>query len=393
MSELERVGGTRVAGRAAAALVAGLAAWACGGAEGRPAASQEAGAGPPAMPVEVAEARLDTVVETLRATGQVEAVQSIELRSEVEGRLVGILVDEGTEVARGTPLFRVDDAELRAQVDRLEAELELAERNLSRTRELLERNASSAADLDEAEATARSTRAQLQLQRVRLDRTVVRAPFGGVVGQRFVSIGDYVNSATRLTTLQTVDPQRAVFAVPERYARRLERGQRITFGVAAVPDEEFAGIVDFVDPVVQLPGRTITVKARVPDPGRLLKPGMFVEVRLATEVRPEAVVIPEEAVLPLSGGDYVWVVEDGRAGRRSVELGVRTPGTVEVRSGVAPGEQVVVGGLERLSDGAPVRPLSDASGAGPPAAEPPQPDPSEADTAVTAVGGGADAGG
>ena len=131
----------------------------------------------------------------------------------------------------------------------------------------------------------------------------------------------------------------------------------------------------------------------MPDPGRLLKPGMFVEVRLATEVRPEAVVIPEESVLPLSGGDYVWVVEDGRAGRRSVELGVRTPGTVEVRSGIGPGEQVVVGGLERLSEGAPVRPLAEASGAGPPAAESPTPGPSGVDPAAAEAGAGADGGG
>jgi membrane fusion protein (multidrug efflux system) len=308
------------------------------------------------MPVEVAVARVETVVDAIFATGEIEAVQSIELRPEVEGRLVGILAREGTEVQQGTPLFKVDDAELRAQVARLEADRDLAEQALARTRDLLERNASSEADLEQAEANARSTRAQLELQQVRLERTIVRAPFAGAVGERFVSLGDYVTTSFRLTTLQTVDPQRASFRVPERYADRLRVGQRVTFRVAAAEDREFQGVVDFVDPVVQLPGRTITVKARVPNRRRELKPGMFIEVRLATDVRPDAIVIPEDAILPLQGADFVWVVQASQASRRQVQLGVRTPGFVEILSGVVAGEQVVVGGQERLQEGAPVAP-------------------------------------
>jgi membrane fusion protein (multidrug efflux system) len=315
------------------------------------------GDGPPPMPVEVAVARQDTVVEEILATGEIEAVQSVELRPEVEGRLVRILVNEGAIVASGTPLFKVDDAELEAEVARYKAELDLANQALARTQELLERNASSQADLEQAEATQRSTEAQLRLLQTRLDRTLVRAPFAGVVGERFVSIGDYVTTATPLTTLQTVDPQRASFQVPERHAQRLDVGQRVTFRVAAVPDEAFEGVVDFVDPVVQLPGRMITVKARVPNQRRLLKSGMFIETRLATDVRPEAVVVPEDAILPLQGADYVWVVDgESLASRREVVLGVRIPGFVEVRSGLDPGTQVVVGGLERLSEGARVMP-------------------------------------
>ena len=311
------------------------------------------GEGPPPALVEVVTARSDTVVEAILATGTIEAVQSIELRPEVQGRLQSILVREGIEVAEGTPLFKVDDAELTALVAQLTAERDRAAQALQRTKELLAQNASSEADLEEAEANFRSREAQLDLQRVRLERTVVRAPFGGVVGERFVSLGDYVTSATPLTTLQTVDPQRAAFEVPERYAERLARGQEVQFTVAAV-DREFKGTVDFVDPVVQIPARTILVKARVRNRDRLLKAGMFVDVRLSTEVRADAVIIPEDAVLPLEGGDFVWVVADGVVTRRAVELGVRTPGFVEIRSGVIVGEPVVVGGLQRLFEGAPV---------------------------------------
>src|SRR5919197_1519386 len=224
------------------------------------------------MPVEVAVAKSDTVRDEIAATGQIEALKSIELRAEVEGRIVAILFREGQEVDQGAPLFQVDSTELAAQVAQLEAQRDLAQQDLA--------------------------------------RTTVRAPFAGVAGQRFVSLGDYVTTSTRLVTLQTVSPQRAAFQVPERYARTLRPGQRVAFRVGAIPGRDFTGEVDFVDPVVQLPGRTILVKAKVPNPARLLQPGMFIEARLVTAVRPNAIVIPEDAVVPLEGSSFVWVVAD-----------------------------------------------------------------------------------
>ena len=337
-----------------AAVVAG-----CGAddqAEGAP--PPDAGGGGFAMPVEVAVARIDTVVEEIAATGEVEAVQSIDLQPEVSGRLVEILVREGREVPRGTPLFKVDDAELIAQVNRLEAERDLAQQSLARTRELIARNASSTADLEIAQANARSSQAQLDLQQTRLERTVVRAPFSGVVGERLVSVGDYLTPTTVLTTLHTVDPQRASFQVPERFAERLAVGQTVKFSVAAVRDRDFVGTVDFVDPAVSLPGRTITVKAAVGNSERLLKHGMFLEARLVAEIRPDAIVIPEDAVVPLQGADFAWIVtEEGTASRVQVELGVRTPGYVEILSGVEAGTQVVVAGGAKLGEGMPVNPI------------------------------------
>ncbi|MEE9579016.1 MAG: efflux RND transporter periplasmic adaptor subunit, partial [Gemmatimonadota bacterium] len=238
--------------------------------------SSEGAAGggpPPGMPVEVVIAQEQTVVETISATGQIEAVQSIELRPEVEGRIVQILAREGAEVRRGTPLFKVDDAELKAEVARLQAQRDLAAHALERTQALIEERATSPAQLDEAEANARSTQAELDLIQVRLERTVVRAPFSGVIGERLVSVGDFVNRTSTLTTLQTVNPQRASFRVPERHAQALAVGQKVSFRVAAVVEREFIGDVEFVDPVVSLPSRTITVKASVPNPDRYLKPG------------------------------------------------------------------------------------------------------------------------
>ena len=337
-------------------LFAALAA-ACGGKAGSgPAGSPGKGGPSRIVPVEVAEARGDTVVDALVATGQIEAVQSIELRPDADGRLMEILVREGAYVTQGEALFKVDDAELKAQVARAEADRDLAQQALRRTSQLLTEKAAAPADLERAEAQARSTDASLQLLQLRLDRTVIRAPFSGVAGARMVSLGDYLTSSTRLISLQTVNPQRAAFQIPERYSDRLKLGQTVLFQVAALPGRDFHGVVDFVDPQVRLPGRTITVKAAVPNSRRELQAGMFIEVHLSTGVRPNATVIPEDAITTVQAGSFVWVIVAGKATRRRVDLGVRTPGYVEVKSGVQTGELVVVGGLERLAEGVSVQP-------------------------------------
>jgi len=321
-------------------------------------ANSAAGGGPGgggfAMPVEVAAAIRDTVVDAIAATGQIEAIQSIELRPEVSGRITDLLVREGQEVGAGTALFKVDDAELKAQVAQAEAERQLARQALERTKQLIAQNASSTSDLEQAEAKSRGADANYDLLKTRLDRTLVRAPFAGVIGRRLVSIGTYVSPQTPLITLQSVNPQHASFDVPERYADRLRRGQLVSFQVAALPGKNFSGEVVFVDPVVSLPGRTILIKARVPNNEHQLQAGMFIEARLATNIRPNAVVVPEDALLPMQGATFVWVVKEGKATQRQVTVGVRTAGWAEVQSGVEAGDQVVVGGLERLFPNAPV---------------------------------------
>src|SRR2546425_5174948 len=152
------------------------------------------GAGGFAMPVEVAAAIRDTVVDAIAATGQIEAVQSIELRPEVQGRITDILVREGQDVAAGTGLFKVDDAELKAQVAQAEAERQMARQALERNKQLIAQNASSTSDLEQAQAKSQGADANYDLLKTRLDRTVVRAPFAGVVGRRLVSIGPDVSN-------------------------------------------------------------------------------------------------------------------------------------------------------------------------------------------------------
>jgi len=320
------------------------------------------GAMPP-MPVDVDTARIRPIVDAVRATGRIEAVQAVQLRPDEQGRVVALLFREGQQVARGAPLVRIDAAMLQAQAERADADRDLARQQLDRVRRLREQNAATPADLERAEANARSAGASLSLLQLQIARSTVRAPFSGLVGQRFVSIGDYVTTATPLLTLQSVNPQRAVIEVPERHAGSLRPGQTVEFTVAAQPGRTFAARVDFIDPVVQRTNRSITVKGLAPNPGGVLKPGMFIEARLATSTREKAVVIPEDAVQPQRTANIVWVVDKGKASRRVAQLGARSAGFVEVVSGVTAGELVVVGGLERMGEGMPLMPKSRMGGA------------------------------
>jgi membrane fusion protein (multidrug efflux system) len=324
-----------------------------GVAAGGKAGGAAAGGAPamPPMPVDIDTARVQYIVDAVRATGHIEALQAVDLRPDEQGRVTSLLFHEGQLVARGAPLIKIDDDLLRAQAERADADRDLARQQLERVRRLREQNAAAPADLERVEAAARSANANLSVLQLQIARSTVRAPFSGVVGQRFVSVGDYVTTSTRLLTLQTVDPQRAVIEVPERHAVSLKLGQTVEFTVAADPTKKFAARVDFIDPVVEPTNRTITVKGLAPNPGRVLKPGMFIEARLATASRPNAVVIAEDAVQPLRTANVVWVVENGKASRRVVQLGARSEGVVEVLSGVKPGELVVVGGLERMGEG------------------------------------------
>ena len=353
----------RVARRASRVFIAltvvtfALGTGSCAGAE---AGAQAAQQGMPPMPVDVDTARVQAVVDAVRATGRIEAVHAVELRPDEQGRITALLFREGQTVSQGTPLVQIDDAMLRAQAVRAEADRDLARQQLARAQRMREQNASSSADLERAQAAARSADAALAVLQLQIARTTVRAPFAGVIGQRFVSPGDYVTNGTRLLTLQTVDPHRAVIEVPERHAVRLRRGQTLEFTVAAQPGRVFRAEVEFIDPVVQTANRTILVKARAANTDRLLLPGMFIEARLATARRAGAVVIAEDAVQPLRTANVVWAVLNGKATRRVVQLGARSQGLVEIVSGVNAGELVVVGGLERMSEGMAVAPQARA---------------------------------
>jgi membrane fusion protein (multidrug efflux system) len=323
---------------------------------------------PPATRVDVAEARRESVSVRAASVGTLEAEQRAELRAEVEGVVAAIPVAEGAAVSRGELLVRLDARELAAQasaaeaaVERSRTEAENFRARLERNRGLLEAGAISPQALDDLEsgyqaAQARTAEAEanLRLARRGLEKAVVRAPFAGRIGARSFYVGDYVREGDVLMELIDDDLLRVAFDLPEEYLGRVEMGSAVAVSARSLPGREITGRVAFVSPRVESATRTLAIEAEIPNAERLLRPGQFVDVEIELEERPEAVVVPEEAVVPRGGENFVFVVADGTAELREVALGERAPGRVEVVSGLAAGERVVVAGQQKIQDGSPV---------------------------------------
>jgi membrane fusion protein (multidrug efflux system) len=316
-------------------------------------------------PVEVVELVPQRVVEELNAVGTLRAHQSVILRPEVTGRVASIGFRDGQHVRKGQLLIGLDAALLEAEAAQVRAELELAQANLRRTADLARQNFVSSSAQESAESNVTVLAARLQLAQARLDRMRIVAPFDGVVGLRAVSIGDVVKDGTDLVNLEDVSRLKVDFRLPERLFARLLVGQPIEVTADAVPGAVHRGRVDAINPRIDPGGRSLEVRAELPNPRGSLRPGMFVRVRVIAGDRAEALLAPEAAVVPQGDQFFVFRVVDGRAQRVPVTLGVRREGQVELISDLRAGDRIVTAGMRVQRDGQPVRVLAEAAGAAP----------------------------
>jgi membrane fusion protein (multidrug efflux system) len=389
---------------------------------------------PPVVETATAMQRPWTISYT--STGTLEAGNKVDLNSETPGTISRILVEEGDTVRRGQVLIRLQSDKQLAQVEQsvagvesmlgnleqqkadirqAEARLESARRRkdqaLSELRRFEKLHADqfiSQLELDQRQTTydmalaayqeaeqalssskSRYNQATSSLAQAKsgyrynvalAQDTVIRAPFSGIVGQKYVDPGDYVAPTEKLITL--VDPStfKIQFNVPERYLDRLQTGMAVTTKFEGLGDAAFSGKVNFIDPVVDPNAHTVLVKALLPGGGKL-RHGLFGTVSLAMGVIPNAVVVPEEAIVPQGEKTFVYVVvrevykprlapgeqappadKSGKtdnklatvAHMREVVVGHREAGLAQINSGLTPGEEVVVGGLQKVNDNTPV---------------------------------------
>jgi membrane fusion protein (multidrug efflux system) len=314
-------------------------------------------AGKFAVPVETAVAALERVEDKISAVGSLAANEMVQIKSEVAGRVVAVLFDEGASVHKADVLFRLDDAKWQAELDSAQARLDKARNNLERNRKLLAQQTISPQEFDDAQAEFKGANAAVALATERLADTTIRAPFDAFISERLVSPGQYVDEGQTLVTLVDNDPMKLDFSVPERYLSRLQPGQKVNVKVASLAGKAFTGEVYFVDPRAEPSTRTVKVKAQIPNPDGELRSGLFANVELVTGARDNAVVVPEQAVVPVIDKLTVFVVENGVARRRAVTVGARLPGKVEIAGGIQTGDAVVIAGQQKLSDGVPVQPV------------------------------------
>ncbi|MFP4351323.1 MAG: efflux RND transporter periplasmic adaptor subunit [Puniceicoccaceae bacterium] len=325
---------------------------------------EEGDGGPPVLPVIVEEARSEHIVQTVDLVGTLLANESVTISPEIAGTIASIHFEEGDRVEKGDVLLRLDDSKLRARLREAQAAFELAESNLGRSRRLLERELISPSEHDQRVGEFAVAEATLNGRQEELRDATLEAPFAGVMGERRVSPGGYIEVGEAVSTLVDVTPVRASFEVPERHFRKLSAGRTIELEVPAHPGRTFAGEVYFVSPVIAPSSRTVLVKASVPNDEMLLKPGMFGTLALSLEVRDESVVVPESAVFQRGESPHVYVVSsDNRTDLRPVTIGLRQAGSVEILSGLEAGETVIVEGVQKVFfPGAEVEPRQRGAG-------------------------------
>ncbi|MEX2647439.1 MAG: efflux RND transporter periplasmic adaptor subunit [Alphaproteobacteria bacterium] len=315
-------------------------------------------AGPPpgsfAAPVEAGAVRLGTVVIDVAAVGSLRSNESVWIAPEIAGRVEDIPAQEGADVEAGAPVVALDARIYRAELAQAEASLALSEQNHRRAEELVANGAGTQRALDEARASLAHDRAAVDLAKARLEKTRIAAPFAGVLGMRRVSAGAYVSPGDPIINLEQIDPLKIDFRVPESALSAVAPGGSIEITVDALPGRSFGGTIYAVDPLVDEAGRSVVVRARVPNPDRALRPGLFARVAVIVERRDDAVLVPERAIVPFGEDSYVFRVVDGAAKLTKVVLGQRQDGEVEIREGLGAGDVVITDGLLKIGDGAPV---------------------------------------
>lgn len=330
-----------------------------GGAAGAPAAAGRppgagGASGMPPVAVVTAPVRSERLSFELEALGTAGANESVEITAKVANQVTAVRFSEGQHVRRGDVLVELDGAQERADLAVAEAALAESRSQYQRSRELYTTRVLSEQQLEQIQATFKANEARVTFARSRVGDTVVRAPFGGRVGLRRVSVGSLISPGTVITTLDDTSTIKLDFTIPETYLSVVTPGLEIAARSVAYPDSSFEGRVSSVDTRVDPATRSVTVRALLPNPEGLLKPGMFLTVRLSRGAV-DALMVPEQALVPEQGDVFVFVVADGVAEKRRVRIGQRRVGDVQILEGVAEGELVVTEGTQKLRDGAAVR--------------------------------------
>jgi RND family efflux transporter MFP subunit len=383
-------------------FASGLASYACSTADGK---SADQPATPAAIAVSPVSATEQPISRFIRATGSLTAEDQAAVAAEVGGRVIATPVERGSAVAEGVEMIRISSTEAEAQVKEAEANAaqiearlgltnaapfdvnntpevqtakasyELAQNEFARIKSLLDQRVVSQSEFDQRRTQMESARQQYEaakngaaqqyqgllaararasLARKALNDTVVRAPFTGLVAERTVSVGDYVNRGQKVVTVVRIDPLRVMLTVPEQFVSAVAVGAPVSFEVDAYPGRQFSGKIRYVSPALEANQRALTVEAVVPNTTRELKPGLFATARIEQPQRTPGVVVPAAAVQTSGGTSRVFVIAGDHVEERLVTVGQTIGADVEVTNGLKTGERVATQNVAKLTDGAKV---------------------------------------
>lgn len=306
--------------------------------------------GSSALPVSGVVVQLKTVDDKITITGSVVANESVELTSEIAGKVTRISFREGSRVNKGDILLSIEDDELSAQLERLKYQKKLFEEREFRQRQLLDREAISQEEYDMALTELNTSEADLKLITAQLAKTKIRAPFSGIIGLRYVSEGSYITPGERIASLYNIDPIKVEFSIPGKYSNKVQVSDKIRFITESMTDYRLADIYA-IEPQIDPATRTVRIRAICENKDNSIIPGQFVRIELIFDSYDNAIMAPTEAVIPELGGHKVFVHRGGKAESVSVKVGVRTEREVEIVNGLAEQDTLITSGILQLTNG------------------------------------------
>ncbi len=332
---------------------------------------------PAAVPVGTVMAEKRAITQTADFVGRIEAVNRVDVRARVTGYLEDVLFKDGSTVAEGAPLFRIERAPFEAAVEQAQGALERAQGTLQnatvqrqRAEELLKTNAGSVAIRDQrvaeekgAQGDQTTAEANLKTAQINLGYTEIKAPIAGRIGRTKVTKGNVVGPDSGvLAQIVSDDPMYVTFPVSQREFLALKTNRLPADGSAPLVSLKFSdgstydqkGRVDFVDVSVERATDTVLVRATLPNPTGKLLDGTLVRVAVQADKSEEKVLVPQSALIADQQGSYVFAVEDGKAVAKRVKAGVQAGSYVAIDQGLSGNEQIVIQGLQNLRPGVPV---------------------------------------
>ena len=297
---------------------------------------------PPTV-VDVIVAGTQGLTNTVEANGNIIANEYVELHPEISGRITYLNVPEGHTIAQGTVIARINDADLQAQLSKSKVQLDLAQKTEERYKQLLNVNGINQADYDNALNQVNSLKADIQYTQTLIDKTVIKAPFSGIVGLRQVSPGAFVTAANIIATIQQVSKVKIDFTIPEEYSNLIKKGSLVEVEVDAAQQLRKKAVVIATEPQVNQSTRNLKIRAILRD--GTANPGAFVKVFVDAGGNKKAIMIPTNSIIPEDKNNQVILVKNGKASFVNVKTGMRESNNVEVVSGIQAGDSVVVTGV------------------------------------------------
>jgi len=306
-----------------------------------------------AIPVSIAVAGPSELTDHIVTTGSILADEEVNICSEITGRLVSLLFTEGTVVNKGDLLAKLNDSEILAQINRNTYSLKLAQEREQRQKALLDKEAVSQDVYDQVLTELNVLKAEANLLQAQLQKSQIVAPFSGTIGLRQVSEGAYLSAGQPIVQLARTQPVKIEFAVPERYASSIHKGDEVEFSIDG-NSESFTARVYATNPGIDINSRALPVRALFENKTQQVKPGNFASITIRLSQLSNALLVPAQAIIPELSGNKVFLFKAGKAVQSKVTLGIRNATSVQVTSGLSAGDSVITSGILQLRDQMPV---------------------------------------